>query len=138
MYLPVLHIAATDNGMIYNQEKYHALINDENVDAIIFTFRHHVSSKNNPQMYGWVKVDDKENAIDVSVKIPISDNPFEDHAIVGTFWFKRVEYFNKALKNLLNKNRVGFCQRGRIEGYSGDWECQSSNKKFRIKAFGHF
>lgn len=99
-----LLIAATDNGMIYNQEKYDALINDENVDAIIFTFRHHVSSKNNPQMYGWVKVDDKENVIDVSVKIPISDNPFEDHAIVGTFWFKRVEYFNKALKNLLDKN----------------------------------
>lgn len=99
-----LLIAATDNGMIYNQEKYKTLINDENVDAIIFTFRHHVSSKNNPQMYGWVKVDDKENAIGVSVKVPISDNPFEDHAIVGTFWFKKVEYFNKALKNLLDKN----------------------------------
>ncbi|MCT7433179.1 sugar phosphate nucleotidyltransferase [Aliarcobacter cryaerophilus] len=99
-----LLIAATDNGMIYNQEKYKTLINDENVDAIIFTFRHHVSSKNNPQMYGWVKVDDKENAIDVSVKVPISDNPFEDHAIVGTFWFKKVEYFNKALKNLLDKD----------------------------------
>ena len=99
-----LLIAATDNGMIYNQEKYKTLINDENIDAIIFTFRHHVSSKNNPQMYGWVKVDDKENAIGVSVKVPISDNPFEDHAIVGTFWFKKVEYFNKALKNLLDKN----------------------------------
>ena len=99
-----LLVAATDNGMIYNQEKYKTLINDENVDAIIFTFRHHISSKNNPQMYGWVKVDDKENAIDVSVKVPISDNPFEDHAIVGTFWFKKVEYFNKALKNLLDKN----------------------------------
>ena len=99
-----LLIAATDNGMIYNQEKYETLINDENIDAIIFTFRHHVSSKNNPQMYGWVKVDDKENAIGVSVKVPISDNPFEDHAIVGTFWFKKVGYFNKALKNLLDKN----------------------------------
>lgn len=99
-----LLVAATDNGMIYNQEKYKILINDENVDAIIFTFRHHISSKNNPQMYGWVKVDDKKNAIGVSVKVPISDNPFEDHAIVGTFWFKKVEYFNKALKNLLDKN----------------------------------
>ena len=99
-----LLVAATDNGMIYNQEKYMTLINDENVDAIIFTFRHHVSSKNNPQMYGWVKVDEKENAIGVSVKIPISNNPFEDHAIVGTFWFKKVGYFNKALKNLVDKN----------------------------------
>lgn len=99
-----LLIAATDNGMIYNHEKYQNLIEDENVDAIIFTFKRHISSKNNPQMYGWVKVDDKDNATAVSVKVPISDNPYEDHAIVGTFWFKKVEYFNKALKKLLEKN----------------------------------
>ena len=99
-----LLIAATDNGMIYNHEKYQNLIEDENVDAIIFTFKHHISSKNNPQMYGWVKVDDKDNATAVSVKVPISDNPYEDHAIVGTFWFKKAEYFNKALENLLSKD----------------------------------
>ena len=99
-----LLIAATDNGMIYNHEKYQNLIEDENVDAIIFTFKHHISSKNNPQMYGWVKVDDKDNATAVSVKVPISDNPYEDHAIVGTFWFRKAEYFNKALKKLLEKN----------------------------------
>jgi NDP-sugar pyrophosphorylase family protein len=99
-----LLIGATDNGMIYNHEKYQDLIKDENVDAIIFTFRHHASSKNNPHMYGWVKTDDKNNAIKVSVKVPISDNPFEDHAIVGTFWFRKVKYFNIALKNLLDKD----------------------------------
>jgi len=99
-----LLIAATDNGMIYNKEKYQKLTEDENVDAIIFTFRHHISSKNNPKMYGWVKTDDKDNATDVSVKIPISKNPYNDHAIVGTFWFKKVEYFNQALENLLIKD----------------------------------
>lgn len=99
-----LLIAATDNSMIYNQEKYQKLIEDENIDSIIFTFRHHISSKNNPQMYGWVKTDEKDNATSVSVKVPISNNPFEDHAIVGTFWFRKVEYFNKALNNLLEKD----------------------------------
>lgn len=99
-----LLIAATDNGMIYNKEKYQNLIDDEMVDAVIFTFRHHVSSKNNPQMYGWVEIDGEDNATGVSVKVPISDNPYNDNAIVGTFWFKEVEYFNKALKNLLKKN----------------------------------
>ncbi|MGE4457260.1 MAG: NTP transferase domain-containing protein [Arcobacteraceae bacterium] len=98
-----LLIAATDNGMIYNHESYEKLINDKNVDAIIFTFRHHVSSKNNPQMYGWVKTNG-DDATGVSVKVPISENPYEDHAIVGTFWFKKVEYFNNALQNLLDKN----------------------------------
>jgi dTDP-glucose pyrophosphorylase len=99
-----LLVAATDNGMIYNHKKYQELIEDESVDAIIFTFRHHVSGKNNPQMYGWVEIDKKDNVTKVSVKIPISENPYEDHAIVGTFWFKKVDYFNKALESLLAKD----------------------------------
>jgi len=98
-----LLIAATDNGMIYNKVKYQELIEDESVDAIIFTFKNHISSKNNPQMYGWVKTENNR-ATGVSVKVPISDDPYNDHAIVGTFWFKKVEYFNKALKSLIDKN----------------------------------
>ena len=98
-----LLIAATDNGMIYNKEKYQQLIEDERVDAIIFTFKNHVSSKNNPQMYGWVR-SKGDSAIGVSVKVPISNDPYNDHAIVGTFWFKKVEYFNKALKSLVSKD----------------------------------
>ena len=99
-----LLIAATDNGMIYDKKKYQKLIEDENVDAIVFTFRHHVSSKNNPHMYGWVKTDDNHNAKGVSVKSPISDNPYDDHAIVGTFYFKKIAYFNQALQSLLDKD----------------------------------
>ena len=99
-----LLIAATDNGMIYDKKKYQKLIEDENVDAIVFTFRHHVSSKNNPHMYGWVKTDKNQNAKGVSVKSPISDNPYDDHAIVGTFYFKKLAYFNQALKSLLDKD----------------------------------
>lgn len=98
-----LLIAATDNGMIYDKEKYQSLIEDENVDAIVFTFRHHISSKNNPQMYGWVKAEG-DNATAVSVKVPISDDPYNDHAIVGTFYFRKVKFFNEALQSLLDKN----------------------------------
>ena len=98
-----LLIAATDNGMMFDHDKYQKLIENKNVDAIIFTFRHHVSSKNNPQMYGWVKTDKKNNAKKISVKVPISNNPYEDHAIVGTFWFKKVQYYNQGLQKLLKK-----------------------------------
>ncbi len=99
-----LLISATDNGMIYNKEKYEQLINDDSVDAVVFTFRNHVSSKVNPQMYGWVKTDDQNNATGVSVKVPISEDPYNDHAIVGTFYFKQVKYFNEALNSLLKNN----------------------------------
>jgi len=98
-----LLIAASDNGIIYNREKYQDLINDPNVDAIIFTFRHHVSSRNNPQMYGWVKTSGND-VEGVSVKVPVSKDPFNDHAIVGTFYFRKVKFFNEALENLVKKN----------------------------------
>ena len=98
-----LLIAATDNGMIYNQSDYQKIVDDKNVDAIIFTFKHHVSSKTSPEMYGWVKTN-KENASRVSVKVPISSDPYNDNAIVGSFYFKKVDYFKKALNSLIEKN----------------------------------
>ena len=100
-----LLIAATDNGMIYDQVKYQKLINDKNIDAIVFTFKHHISSKTNPQMYGWVK-NDGNNAVSISVKAPISKDPYNDHAIVGTFYFKKVKFFNQALESLLIKGNL--------------------------------
>jgi hypothetical protein len=87
-----------------NEAQAKKLIEDKNVDAIIFTFRNHVSSKSNPQMYGWVKTEHKNNANIVSVKVHISKKIHKDHAIVGTFWFKKVEFFNQGLKNLIDKN----------------------------------
>lgn len=101
--LPLI-VSATDNGMIYDQKKYQELAEDEQVDAIIFTFRHHISSKLNPQMYGWVKIDKNNSATHISVKQQISDDPYEDHAIVGTFWFKKIKYFHQGLERLITKD----------------------------------
>jgi len=98
-----LVVAAADNSMIYDEVKYQNILLDLTVDAIIFTFRNHVSSKTNPEMYGWVKVNENYVASEVSVKVPISSSPGNDHAIVGTFWFRKVGYYRKALASLLEK-----------------------------------
>ena len=99
-----LLISASDNGIIYDEKKYNDLINDKEIDGLIFTFKNHVSSRNNPEMYGWVEIDKNNFATNVSVKVPISKNPFDDNAIVGTFWFRKVEYFSLAMKYLESKN----------------------------------
>ncbi len=99
-----LFIAATDNGMVYNQDKLQEILNDRTTDAVVFTFRNHISSKQNPQMYGWVLVDDELNATGVSVKVPISNTPYNDHAIVGAFYFKKITYFKEALNSLMKKD----------------------------------
>ncbi len=99
-----LLIAACDNGMLYSKEKYEALLNDTNVDAIAWSFRNHPSSERNPEMYGWIKTDDKNTVTGVSVKKAISDTPRKDHAIVGTFYFRKTSYFLEALSRLYKKN----------------------------------
>jgi len=102
MQKPLL-IAASDNGMLWNAKKYQQLI-DEGVDCIVWSFCRHPSSALNPQMYGWIRIDDNDVIKKVSVKVPISDNPFEDHAIIGAFYFKKAQYFLDALNRLYEKN----------------------------------
>lgn len=99
-----LLIAACDNGMMWDEEKYQHLLDDLRVDAIVWSFRHHASSERNPRMYGWIKVENGGCVSGVSVKKPISENPYEDHAIVGTFYFRKKRYFSDALARLYKKD----------------------------------
>lgn len=101
--LPLL-IGTCDNGMLWDARKYQSLVDSENVDAIVWSFRHHSSSERNPQLYGWIKVDNEDNVQYVSVKKAISSDPYNDHAIVGTFYFKKMKYFLESLRELYKKN----------------------------------
>ncbi len=98
-----LIIGACDNGMLYDQSEFQKLV-DQGVDAIAFTFRNHPASKRNPKMYGWLKT--KGDVIeDVSVKVPISETPEKDHAIVGSFYFRKASFLLNGLKRMQEKNR---------------------------------
>ncbi len=82
-------VGSCDNGMVYDRQKFDQLLADEETDAIIWTFRNNPNVKKNPQAWGWVKVNDQGFVEGVSVKIPISDTPMLDHAVVGWFSFKK-------------------------------------------------
>ena len=84
-------------------EKYEKLI--KNHDALIWTFRNNPTVLQNQIMYGWVKVNEYGAATGVSCKIPISDNPLHDHAVVGTFSFKKAEYFLECTDKMISENR---------------------------------
>ena len=99
-----LLIAACDNGMLYDAESCGRLLGDASVDAFVWTFRHHPSGVRNPEMYGWVELDGKDNVKRVSVKKAVSDNPYEDHAIVGTFYFRKARYFRDAYDMLVKRD----------------------------------
>ena len=42
---------------------------------------------------------------DISCKVPISDKPIKDHAITGSFSFRKADYFLEYCEKTISKNR---------------------------------
>lgn len=94
-----LLIAGCDNGMIFDDEKFQKA--KENVDCLVFTYRHNQAVLEKPEAYGWVMIGESNNITGVSVKKAISKTPMEDHAVVATFWFKEASIFIAAAKKMI-------------------------------------
>lgn len=98
-------IAACDNGYVYDKEKYQNLKKVDSVDSIIWTFTQKETLIRNPNAWGWCKLgDDNLTVQDMSVKIPVSDDPYYDHAVVATFFFKRKRDFKQAVNLMIKEN----------------------------------
>ncbi|WP_167883682.1 NTP transferase domain-containing protein [Leptospira ognonensis] len=98
-----LFIAASDNGMLYDHAKLDKFLFDTKPDVMVFTFSNSPMMDRNPKMYGWVRKEGT-NALSVSVKIPISETPSKDDAIVGAFYFKNARLYKTVLDQLMKDN----------------------------------
>lgn len=99
-----LLIGACDNGALYDKKKFQNLVADDKVDVIVFSFRNNVTVESKPEAYGWINVDKDNNAQSISVKEQISDTPINDHAVVGTFWFRYGRDFVAAAEDMIDRN----------------------------------
>lgn len=99
-----LTIGASDCDVVYDEKDCEALFTDSQVDGWIWTFRKNPAVLQNPKMYGWVETDDFGKALHVSCKVPISDNPLEDHAVIGAFTFRRADFFFDAVTAMCAAN----------------------------------
>lgn len=91
-----LLIAACDSEVRWDLERYSSLLDDQAVDALVWTSRGQAASARNPHMYSWVRVDDSGRALEVSVKKPVSDDPYRDHVVLGAFSFRETGRFLEA------------------------------------------
>jgi dTDP-glucose pyrophosphorylase len=99
-----LFIAACDNGFLYNKEKFNNLRNRQDIDCIVWTFTQRETLRRNPTAWGWYKLaEDNETIEDISVKIPVSDNPYNDHAVVATFYFKKAKDFLSSINLMIEQ-----------------------------------
>jgi dTDP-glucose pyrophosphorylase len=100
-----MFIAACDNSFLYNKDKYQELIDNPKIDAIIWTFTKNRLLEQNPEAWGWVRLENDNLTITgMSVKVPVSDTPFNDHAVVATFNFKRASDFENAYNLMVKEN----------------------------------
>lgn len=100
---PIL-ISACDNGVYYDSNKYLEIVNDESIDIIVWTFRNNQASKTNPNAYAWLDVDVDGFVKHVSCKKFIYNDPLKTHAIIGTMFFRKGQYFMDGLKANYDEN----------------------------------
>ncbi|MEK7172711.1 MAG: NTP transferase domain-containing protein [Patescibacteria group bacterium] len=100
-----MFIAACDNSFVFDYKKFADLKKDQSIDAVIWTFTKNKLLSESPKSWGWVKLEDDGCTIkDMSVKIPVSENPFNDHAVVATFYFKKAAQFKDAYELMVKEN----------------------------------
>jgi len=100
-----MFIAACDNSFVFDRKKFAELKRDQSIDAVIWTFTKNNLLSESPKSWGWVQLEDDGLTIkDMSVKIPVSETPFNDHAVVATFYFKKVSQFKEAYELMVKEN----------------------------------
>lgn len=97
-------ISACDNGVCYDFEEFDEMINDESIDVIIWAFKNNPTSKNNPNMYSWLDVNNEGFIKKVYCKEFIFDDPLKYNAIIGTMFYRKASYFLEGLLENYEKN----------------------------------
>lgn len=106
--LSPITFGACDNGIQFNHEAYQKLLNDPNIDVIVWAVRGHTNAIRKPQMFGWIDARKDGLIKSISVKIPLT-SPITDPIVIGTFTFKRADDVKVAINSLITRN-------GRING----------------------
>jgi NDP-sugar pyrophosphorylase family protein len=98
-----IFIAGCDMGFIYNKDKLDQLKQDE-YSCILWTFTDDLRISENPEAWGYAILDEDNLTIkDMSVKIPISDNPTRDHVVAATFWVRSKKELYDAIRLMIKE-----------------------------------
>lgn len=108
----------------YNERKLANMMEKKDIDVILFSFSHHESVLRNPNNFAYAKLKNNIEVKEIIEKKTISDNPYEDQALLGVSIFKkagdlfesiRLEiekqtsnklYYLTCLNNILDKRKV--------------------------------
>lgn len=98
---------ACDYGALFDPAALKTLLDDPEVDVIVWGVRGHPNALRHPQMFGWIDAEDGRIKR-ISVKTPLA-SPQTDPTVLGTFTFKRQLDCRAAVERLFQRD-------GRING----------------------
>lgn len=93
---------ACDNGVLYDSQAFQELLDNQDVDVIVWGVRGHANAIRNPKMFGWIDAE-KEEIRRISVKAPL-DSPSTDPIVIGAFTFRCAEDFRRVVKRLIARD----------------------------------
>lgn len=94
---------ACDNGALYSGEVFQKLIQDPEVDVIVWGVCGHANAVRHPRMFGWIDVAPNGSIRRISVKTPLA-SPDSDPIVLGTFTFKRAADYRKVVDRLIARD----------------------------------
>ena len=94
---------ACDNGVLFDRAAFQALIDNPEVDVIVWGARGHNNAVRNPNMFGWIQADANGLIQNISVKTPLG-SPAIDPIVIGTFTFKKASDAKRAINALIARN----------------------------------
>ena len=100
-----LIIASADYEHRYNHGLWQSILDDLTIDGAIWTYRSKSMLLKDPEKFAYCKV--KEDGITISKVVEkevISNTPYLDPLVVGTFWYRRASDFKSAAKNTIDNN----------------------------------
>lgn len=93
-------LAACDAGFIYSADRFDQLMQDPDIDLLVWVARGLPNAVRNPAQFGWVDAQPSGQITGVSVKKPL-DSPISDAIVTGTFTFRRADDFTRALERMI-------------------------------------
>lgn len=98
-------IAGCDMGFVYDSNKFEEFKNNKNFDCILWTFTKDKRISDNPEAWGYAVLDSDNLTINnMSVKIPISNYPYNDHVVAATFWLRSKKVLYDAIRTMIKEN----------------------------------
>lgn len=97
-----LTIGACDNGALFDHAEFDKLMDDPDVDVIVWVARGYPNAVRHPQQHGWVE-ETHGRVLSVTGKQPLAD-PAHDPSLIGCFTFKRAGDFLAAANALFARD----------------------------------